>query len=63
MNFFAQQVAVNKVLAATDYTGFAKAVENEPVFTLANIHGSGHYGVGGILGTMGDAYNSPGGKF
>lgn len=63
MNSFAQQSLVDGVLAAADYTAFARAVENVPSFDQPNIHGSGHFGVGGALGTMGDAYNSPGGMF
>lgn len=63
MNTFAAKKNVDVVMATTDYTSFAKAIENEPDFTIPNIHGSGHFGVGGVLGTIGDAYNSPGGKY
>lgn len=62
MNSFAQQSLVDVVLATPDYTAFARAIENVPSFDQPNIHGSGHFGVGGALGTIGDAYNSPGGK-
>lgn len=62
MNEFAQQSLVDEVVASKDYTAFAKAVENVPDFDFPNIHGSGHFGVGGALGTIGDAYNSPGGE-
>lgn len=62
MNYFAQQVLVDHVLSQPDYTSFAFAIENVPSFDQPNIHGSGHFGVGGVLGTIGDAYNSPGGK-
>jgi tyrosinase len=61
MNTFAQQSLVDGVLSQPDYTTFAKAIENVPDFNYPNIHGSGHFGVGGVLGTIGDAYNSPGG--
>ncbi|PVH90011.1 Di-copper centre-containing protein [Cadophora sp. DSE1049] len=60
MNTFAAQANVDVVMAQPDYTAFAKQIENEPVFSIPNIHGSGHFGVGGVLGTIGDAYNSPG---
>ncbi|KAF3020245.1 hypothetical protein E8E14_012263 [Neopestalotiopsis sp. 37M] len=60
MNSFAQQSLVDVVLATEDYTAFARAIENVPSFDRPNIHGSGHFGVGGALGTIGDAYNSPG---
>lgn len=62
MNYFAQQSLVDYVLRQPDYTSFAFAIENVPSFDQPNIHGSGHFGVGGVLGTMGNAYNSPGGK-
>lgn len=62
MNYFAQQSLVDHVLSQADYTSFAFAIENVPSFDQPNIHGSGHFGVGGVLGTIGDAYNSPGGK-
>ncbi|KAH6723859.1 hypothetical protein BKA61DRAFT_626744 [Leptodontidium sp. MPI-SDFR-AT-0119] len=60
MNTFAAKANVDVVMAQLDYTAFAKQVENEPVFSIPNIHGSGHFGVGGVLGTIGNAYNSPG---
>lgn len=62
MNYFAQRSLVDHVLDQQDYTSFAFAIENVPSFDQPNIHGSGHFGVGGVLGTIGDAYNSPGGK-
>lgn len=62
MNYFAQPALVDHVLSQPDYTSFAFAIENVPSFDQPNIHGSGHFGVGGVLGTIGDAYNSPGGK-
>lgn len=63
MNVWAQQSLVDKVLSTSDYTEFARAIENVPSFDQPNIHGSGHFGIGGALGTMGDAYNSPGGMY
>ncbi|ETS85172.1 hypothetical protein PFICI_03197 [Pestalotiopsis fici W106-1] len=60
MNGWAQQSLVDQVLATEDYTAFARAVENVPSFDQPNIHGGGHFGVGGALGTIGDANNSPG---
>ncbi|KAK0124192.1 hypothetical protein ONS95_009173 [Cadophora gregata] len=60
MNTFAAQENVDVVMAQPDYTAFAKQIENEPIFSIPNIHGSGHFGVGGVLGTIGNAYNSPG---
>ncbi|KAJ0415561.1 hypothetical protein BJY00DRAFT_293349 [Aspergillus carlsbadensis] len=60
MNTFAQQSLVNHVQSQPDYTSFARALENIPAFTEPNIHGSGHFGVGGVLGTIGNQYESPG---
>lgn len=52
---------VVEVLAQPDYTLLAATVEKKQSFTPPNIHASGHFGVGGILGTMGNAAESPGG--
>ncbi|TLD27844.1 Di-copper centre-containing protein [Venturia nashicola] len=60
MNTFADPSLVADVLAQKDYTSFARAIENVPSFDQPNIHGSGHFGVGGVLGTIGNAANSPG---
>ena len=49
MNYFAQQSLVDHVLSQPDYTSFAFAIENVPSFDSPNIHGSGHFGVGGVL--------------
>ena len=61
MNTFADPALVKNVLAQEDYTSFARAIENVPTFDQPNIHGSGHFGVGGVLGTIGNPANSPGG--
>lgn len=61
MNYFARQSLVNHVESQDDYTSFARALENIPSFTQPNIHGSGHFGVGGVLGTLGNSALSPGG--
>ena len=63
MNTFADPKLVEKVLSQPDYTSFARAIENVPSFDQPNIHGSGHFGVGGVLGTIGNASQSPGGTF
>jgi len=60
MNTFADPKLVEEVLAQPDYTSFARTVEKVPTFNVSNIHGSGHFGVGGVLGTIGNAANSPG---
>ncbi|KAK7712880.1 Oligosaccharide translocation protein rft1 [Botryosphaeria dothidea] len=60
MNSFAQQSLVDYVTGQPDYASFAYALEGIPSFSAPNIHGSGHFGVGGVLGTIGDAANSPG---
>ncbi|KAF9700786.1 hypothetical protein EKO04_001956 [Ascochyta lentis] len=60
MNTWADPKLVEEVLEQKDYTSFARAIENVPSFDLPNIHGSGHFGVGGAQGTIGNAANSPG---
>ncbi|KAF1951626.1 Di-copper centre-containing protein [Byssothecium circinans] len=60
MNTFADPKLVNHVLAQKDYTSFARAIENVPTFDQPNIHGSGHFGIGGVLGTIGNPNQSPG---
>lgn len=50
------------VTNVTKYEDLAYRLENLPVFTEPNLHGAGHFGIGGALGTMGDVYASPGGK-
>jgi tyrosinase len=61
LNTFADRKNVEEVLAQPDYTSFARTLEKVPTFDESNIHGSGHFGVGGVLGTIGNAANSPGG--
>jgi tyrosinase len=60
LNTFADPALVQNVLAQKDYTGFARAIENIPSFDEPNIHGSAHFVVGGVLGTIGNPENSPG---
>jgi tyrosinase len=60
LNTFADARLVEKVLAQPDYTSFARELEGVPTFDRPNIHGSGHFGVGGVLGNAGNAANSPG---
>ncbi|EPS41920.1 hypothetical protein H072_4142 [Dactylellina haptotyla CBS 200.50] len=47
-------------LAAQNFYAFDRVVEGGPSFEASGIHGGGHYGIGGTLGTMGDLYVSPG---
>jgi hypothetical protein len=63
INQMADPKLVQEVLAQPDYTSFARMVEKTRSFDPPNIHASGHFGVGGILGTMGNAAESPGGKY
>jgi len=60
MNSFADPKLVQIVLSQPDYTSFARELEGTPSFDERNVHGSGHFGVGGVLGTAGNAANSPG---
>lgn len=61
LNWFGNAPEVANVLAQPDVTSFGFELEGVPTFTRANIHGSGHFGVGGALGHIGDGANSPGG--
>lgn len=61
-NFFADPAQLERTLAEPTFNDFAHTLEGAPSFAVANIHGSGHFGVGGILGQAGNAANSPGGK-
>lgn len=61
VNRMAAHKVVDEVLAQPDYTSIARAVEKERSFNPSNIHASGHFGIGGIQGTMGNAAESPGG--
>ncbi|OOQ82521.1 monooxygenase [Penicillium brasilianum] len=60
LNYFGRQSLVDHVESQPDYTSFARALENIPSFSAPNIHGSGHFGVGGVLGTLGNSAHSPG---
>ncbi|KAF8248047.1 Di-copper centre-containing protein [Wilcoxina mikolae CBS 423.85] len=55
-----RQSTWDAVIEQSDYGRFAKRLEAEPNWDMTNLHGGGHFGVGGSLGDMGDAYNSPG---
>jgi len=61
-NFFADPAQLERTLAEPTFNDFAHTLEGSRSFAVANIHGSGHFGVGGILGQAGNAANSPGGK-
>jgi tyrosinase len=62
MNWLGNSDNVNAVLRQPDYRSFAFELEGFPNFTRPNIHASGHFGVGGGQGTIGDRFNSPGGN-
>ncbi|KAI5842479.1 hypothetical protein DFP73DRAFT_515115 [Morchella snyderi] len=51
---------IEEMMSKTTYGAFARRTEGEPSFDVKNVHGGGHFGVGGVLGAIGDAYNSPG---
>ena len=59
MNEFADPKLVTRLLAQPDYTAFAREVERERNFVVRNVHASGHFGIGGVMGQMGNAANSP----
>jgi tyrosinase len=63
MNYFGCYSLVEHPLSQPDYTTFAWTLKNIPNFSEPNIHGSGHFGIGGVLGTLANSALSPGGKF
>ncbi|KAK6863645.1 hypothetical protein PG995_000173 [Apiospora arundinis] len=58
-NSFADPKLVEEVLDQPDYASFARTIEKVPTFDAPNVHGSGHFGIGGVLGTIGNAENNP----
>jgi tyrosinase len=50
---------VNEVTQHNTYEAFARRLEGLPGWSMKNFHGGGHFGVGGLLGSMGDSSNSP----
>ncbi|KAI4656607.1 hypothetical protein J4E81_009709 [Alternaria sp. BMP 2799] len=59
MNTWADPKLVTKQLEAPDYTTFDRLMQGDTTSGAPNIHGSGHFGVGGALGQAGNAANSP----
>ncbi|RPA75967.1 Di-copper centre-containing protein [Ascobolus immersus RN42] len=55
-----QHSVVTELNAKTNFKDFAYRMEGLPSFDYPNVHGGGHFGVGGVLGTFGDSNNSPG---
>lgn len=62
LNYFAHQSLIDHVESQPDYSSFARALETIPSFSQPNIHGSDHFGVGGVLGTLGNSSHSPGSR-
>lgn len=58
-----KQEVIDELMEKTTFAEFARRMEALPGWSMTNIHGGGHFGVGGVLGNMGDMYNSPGGTF
>lgn len=56
------QNVTQQALRQPSFVAFDRAIEGGPSFDLSGLHGGGHYGVGGTLGTLGDLYNSPAGE-
>jgi tyrosinase len=59
LNSWADPKLEQQLLDTPDYTTFDRVIEGQKTFEFPNIHGSGHFGVGGVLGQAGDAANSP----
>lgn len=50
---------VDETMSQPDFGSFTRRVESVPSFTVPTIHGGGHFSVGGVLGSISNAYNSP----
>lgn len=61
LNKMGDKALVAELLEQPDYVSITRTFEKIPKMDPPNIHAAGHFGVGGVLGTMGDAWNSPGG--
>jgi len=60
--FAARYLGMNQTaltLSQPDFGWFNAVVDGKPDFEASGVHGGGHYGVGGTLGTMGDLFISP----
>ncbi|EDU41090.1 monoxygenase [Pyrenophora tritici-repentis Pt-1C-BFP] len=59
LNTWTDPKLVENLLSQPTYETFDHALEGTPTFYKPNLHGSGHFDVGGILGQAGNASNSP----
>lgn len=63
MNYFAQQSLVGHVLAQSDYTSFARAIENIPSFSQPKSMEVRISGLGVYLGHWGTRLSAPGVRY
>ena len=59
LNTWTDPKLVANLLNQPTYEAFDRALEGQATFAVPNLHGSGHFGVGGVLGQAGNAANSP----
>ncbi|KAF2745875.1 monooxygenase [Sporormia fimetaria CBS 119925] len=59
INSWADPAVIAELMKSPDYTTFAFNMEGIPSFDVPAVHGSGHFGVGGVLGQLGNVENSP----
>lgn len=62
INVNADPKLVTELMETKDYTSFAWTMEKVMDFDVPNIHGSGHFGIGGGQGQGGNANLSPAGR-
>ncbi|RII05298.1 hypothetical protein CUC08_Gglean010391 [Alternaria sp. MG1] len=60
LNTWADPKLEKAQLEAPDFVTFDRTMQGSKTVFAPNIHGSGHFGVGGVLGQAGDPANSPG---
>ncbi|KAL6703677.1 hypothetical protein ACN47E_009451 [Coniothyrium glycines] len=60
INKHADPKVVEEVLAQPDYPTYASVSEGVPINSELSVHTNGHFGVGGVLGTIAGTANSPG---
>ncbi|CAN9080630.1 unnamed protein product [Alternaria alternata] len=60
LNTWADPQLEKAQLEPPDFVTFDRTMQGSKTVFAPNIHGSGHFGVGGVLGQAGDPANSPG---
>ncbi|CAA9956663.1 Tyrosinase domain containing protein [Pyrenophora teres f. maculata] len=59
LNTWTDPKLIANSLTQPNYEAFDNAIEGQATAKVPNLHGSGHFGVGGVLGQASNASNSP----